>query len=196
MISRCGQHSMVAAAIQVLQERKVAMTCPELIDVMATEGLWVSPSGKAPANTLYASISRIIKDMRMRRRLPKRIAASSKYARNGGEMQTTPVSLRGLLNDFTTITSCVLNSALPASLLVANVFSQASSNETTNHAPLAPSYTFNEHSGSHINGNEFPELSGILQQQIEHRRLGKGFHQMCCKRQRKSVARASLIVQR
>jgi hypothetical protein len=33
--------SMIKAALQVLQERKVAMTCPELIDVMATEGLWV-----------------------------------------------------------------------------------------------------------------------------------------------------------
>ena len=36
------------------------MTCPELIDVMATEGLWVSSGGKTPANTLYAAISRII----------------------------------------------------------------------------------------------------------------------------------------
>ncbi|MBL8823609.1 MAG: winged helix-turn-helix domain-containing protein [Planctomycetia bacterium] len=54
--------SMMAAALQVLQERKVAMTCPELIDVMATEGLWTSPGGKTPANTLYAAISRDIKD--------------------------------------------------------------------------------------------------------------------------------------
>ncbi|MFO0815315.1 MAG: winged helix-turn-helix domain-containing protein [Gemmatales bacterium] len=54
--------SMVNAALQVLQDRKVAMTCPELIDVMATEGLWVSPGGKTPANTLYAAISRIIKE--------------------------------------------------------------------------------------------------------------------------------------
>lgn len=54
--------SMMAAALQVLQERKVAMTCPELIDVMATEGLWISPGGKTPANTLYAAISRDIKD--------------------------------------------------------------------------------------------------------------------------------------
>lgn len=38
------------------------MTCPELIDVMATEGLWVSPGGKTPANSLYAAISREIKD--------------------------------------------------------------------------------------------------------------------------------------
>jgi hypothetical protein len=53
---------MVAAALQVLQERNLAMTCPELIDVMATEGLWTSPGGKTPANTLYAAISRIIKE--------------------------------------------------------------------------------------------------------------------------------------
>lgn len=54
--------SMVAAALQVLQNRKIPMTCPELIDVMATEGLWVSPGGKTPANTLYAAISWIIKE--------------------------------------------------------------------------------------------------------------------------------------
>ena len=53
---------MIKAALQVLQERKVAMTCPEIIDVMATEGLWVSPGGKTPASTLYAAIGRSIKD--------------------------------------------------------------------------------------------------------------------------------------
>jgi hypothetical protein len=54
--------SMINAALQVLQERKVPMTCPEMIDVMATEGLWVSPGGKTPASTLYAAIGRSIKD--------------------------------------------------------------------------------------------------------------------------------------
>jgi hypothetical protein len=53
--------SMMAAVLQVLQQRKVAMTCPELIDLMATEDLWTSPGGKTPANTLYAAISRDIK---------------------------------------------------------------------------------------------------------------------------------------
>ena len=38
------------------------MTCPEMIDVMATESLWVSPGGKTPASTLFAAISRSIKD--------------------------------------------------------------------------------------------------------------------------------------
>ncbi|MFT3883649.1 MAG: winged helix-turn-helix domain-containing protein [Gemmatales bacterium] len=54
--------STIKAALQVLQERKVAMTCPELIDVMATEGLWTSPAGKTPAATLYTALSRSIKD--------------------------------------------------------------------------------------------------------------------------------------
>ncbi|MFT3882432.1 MAG: hypothetical protein QM703_22620 [Gemmatales bacterium] len=48
--------SMIKASLQVLQDRKVAMTCPELIDVMATEGSWASPAGKTPAATLYAAI--------------------------------------------------------------------------------------------------------------------------------------------
>ena len=52
---------MMAAALQVLQHRKVAMTCPELIEVMATEDLWSSPGGKTPSNTLYAAISKDIK---------------------------------------------------------------------------------------------------------------------------------------
>ncbi|MFT3881811.1 MAG: winged helix-turn-helix domain-containing protein [Gemmatales bacterium] len=55
--------SMIKAALQVLQDRKVAMTCPELIDVMATEGLWTSPGGKTPAATLYAALARSIKDL-------------------------------------------------------------------------------------------------------------------------------------
>ncbi|MFT3880768.1 MAG: winged helix-turn-helix domain-containing protein [Gemmatales bacterium] len=54
---------MIKVALQVLQDRKVAMTCSEIIDVMATEGLWTSPGGKTPAATLYAAISRIIKDL-------------------------------------------------------------------------------------------------------------------------------------
>jgi hypothetical protein len=54
--------SMIMAALQGLQDRKVAMTCPELIDVMATEDLWTSPGGKTPAATLYAALSRSIKD--------------------------------------------------------------------------------------------------------------------------------------
>jgi hypothetical protein len=54
--------SMMTAALKVLRDRKVAMTCPELIDIMATEDLWTSPGGKTPANTLYATISRDIKE--------------------------------------------------------------------------------------------------------------------------------------
>lgn len=53
--------SMMAAALQLLQERQIAMTCTEIIDILATEGLWVSPSGKTPSSTLYAAISRRIR---------------------------------------------------------------------------------------------------------------------------------------
>ena len=49
--------SMIAAALQVLRDRKVPMTCPEMIDAMATEGLWVSPGGKTPASTLYMVVT-------------------------------------------------------------------------------------------------------------------------------------------
>jgi len=35
----------------------------KLIDVLATEDLWTSPGGKTPAATLYAAISRSIKDL-------------------------------------------------------------------------------------------------------------------------------------
>lgn len=48
---------MMAEALQVLQARKVAMTCPELSDVMAIEELWVSPGGKTTANTLYMVVT-------------------------------------------------------------------------------------------------------------------------------------------
>lgn len=55
--------SMLAAALQLLQERKVAMTCSEIVDALAKEGLWVSPGGKTPSSTLYAAISRRIRDL-------------------------------------------------------------------------------------------------------------------------------------
>ena len=58
--------SMMAAALQILQERKIAMTCSEIIELLATEGLWVSPGGKTPASTLYAAISRSVKDLGIR----------------------------------------------------------------------------------------------------------------------------------
>ena len=58
--------SMMAAALQVLQQRKMPMTCPELIDVLATEDLWTSPGGKTPAATLYPP-DRVLSKMWARR---------------------------------------------------------------------------------------------------------------------------------
>jgi hypothetical protein len=48
--------SALNAAAKVLAEAGTAMTCQELIQVMADQGLWTSPGGKTPAATLYASI--------------------------------------------------------------------------------------------------------------------------------------------
>ena len=50
--------SALNAAARVLEEAEQAMTCPELIEVMAKKGYWTSPGGKTPAATLYSSILR------------------------------------------------------------------------------------------------------------------------------------------
>jgi hypothetical protein len=55
-----GKLSALAAAHQVLTASREAMTAPELIASMAEQGLWTSPNGKTPANTLYAAILREI----------------------------------------------------------------------------------------------------------------------------------------
>src|SRR5262249_47250513 len=49
------------AAVQVLEETKKAMSCPELIEVMAEKGYWTSPGGKTPAATLYSALLRELK---------------------------------------------------------------------------------------------------------------------------------------
>jgi hypothetical protein len=50
--------SALDAAAQVLANSDVPMTCKELIEAMATQGLWSSPKGRTPENTLYAAIMR------------------------------------------------------------------------------------------------------------------------------------------
>src|SRR5262249_56964886 len=50
--------SALNAAVRVLEETKKAMSCPELIEVMATKGYWTSPGGKTPASTLYSAMLR------------------------------------------------------------------------------------------------------------------------------------------
>jgi cytoskeletal protein RodZ len=52
--------SMLAAAHQVLSKSSTAMTCGELIEAMAKQKLWTSPSGKTPEATLSAAINRNI----------------------------------------------------------------------------------------------------------------------------------------
>jgi len=58
---REGKRSALDAAAQVLADAAEPMNCKDLITAMAERGLWSSPNGKTPANTLYAAISREIK---------------------------------------------------------------------------------------------------------------------------------------
>lgn len=50
--------SALDAAAKVLKEKCVAMTCPELIGMMAAKGYWSSPGGKTPAATLASALLR------------------------------------------------------------------------------------------------------------------------------------------
>jgi hypothetical protein len=53
--------SALNAAARVLAETDAAMTCPELIAVMAKKGYWTSPGGRTPQATLHSAITREIK---------------------------------------------------------------------------------------------------------------------------------------
>lgn len=52
--------SAIDAAAQVLAKAKQAMNTKEMVDTMAAQGLWTSPGGKTPAQTLYSAIAREI----------------------------------------------------------------------------------------------------------------------------------------
>lgn len=63
--------SMLGAAAKLLGDNDgKPMTCVEMIEAMAKKGLWSSPGGKTPANSLSAAITREIakgKDSRFAR---------------------------------------------------------------------------------------------------------------------------------
>ena len=52
--------SALNAAAQVLSEAAEPLTTKQLVETMATKGLWTSPCGKTPAATLYSAILREI----------------------------------------------------------------------------------------------------------------------------------------
>jgi hypothetical protein len=56
--ARVRKLSALDAAALVLSETGQAMSCRELIAVMAAKGYWSSPKGKTPASTLYAAVQR------------------------------------------------------------------------------------------------------------------------------------------
>ena len=52
--------SAIDAAAKVLAEAKEPMNAKQLIEAMATKGLWTTPGGKTPHATLYSAILREI----------------------------------------------------------------------------------------------------------------------------------------
>jgi len=55
-----AKSAAVSAAARVLGETGQAMTCQEMIEVMAAKGYWTSPGGATPDRTLYSAIAREI----------------------------------------------------------------------------------------------------------------------------------------
>ncbi|MBN9524295.1 hypothetical protein J0H58_38240 [bacterium] len=75
-----GKLSALAAAARVLAEAGTALTCRQLVAVMAVKGYWRSPGGKTPEATLHAAISTEIRKKgaaaRFRKAAPGRFAAA------------------------------------------------------------------------------------------------------------------------
>jgi hypothetical protein len=80
--------SALAAAAKVLGEKGTAMTCQELVGVMAAKGYWSSPGGKTPAATLYAGIIKEIEtrgvESRFKKTAPGRFAAKDSPVTTAG----------------------------------------------------------------------------------------------------------------
>ena len=55
-----GKLSLLDSAHQILQQADQPLTTRQLVEAAATQGLWSSPAGKTPHNTLYAAILREI----------------------------------------------------------------------------------------------------------------------------------------
>jgi len=55
-----GKLSCIDAAVKVLGQKNEPMTTKEMIEAMASKGLWSSPNGQTPAATLYSAILREI----------------------------------------------------------------------------------------------------------------------------------------
>jgi HB1, ASXL, restriction endonuclease HTH domain len=70
--------SALDAAAKVLSETGTALTCQELIQVMAEKGYWTSPNGKTPAATLYTAILKELKTKGAQARFQK--TAPGKFA--------------------------------------------------------------------------------------------------------------------
>jgi len=75
--------SALDAAAQVLCNASVPMSAKEIVVAMAAEGLWSSPNGKTPDQTLHAAIGREIRAKGVNSRFAK--VARGRFAVCGGE---------------------------------------------------------------------------------------------------------------
>lgn len=73
--------SQIAAAAKVLALASEPMGAKEMVEAMATKGLWTSPGGKTPEATLYAAIMREINAKGDQARFAK--AERGKFVANG-----------------------------------------------------------------------------------------------------------------
>ena len=69
--SKPDKLSALDAAARVLEESRQPMSCPQLIEAMATKGYWKSPGGKTPEATLYAALTREIATKKDRSRFER-----------------------------------------------------------------------------------------------------------------------------
>jgi hypothetical protein len=74
--------SALDAAAKVLAEEGRAMTCKEMLEVMAAKNYWTSPKGATPQGTLYSAILRELTTKGSAARFQK--VERGKFARNAG----------------------------------------------------------------------------------------------------------------
>ena len=88
------QLSALDAAAQLLVKSKEPLSCRQLIERMADEGLWKSPGGATPDRTLYSAMLREIatkgKDSRFVRVERGRFARRALGRQSGGRAPTRP----------------------------------------------------------------------------------------------------------
>ena len=80
--------SLLSAAAIVLASTKEPMRAPQILEAITKRGLWSSPSGKTPEQTLYAALIREIAakgDKARFRKHDKGVFVATAHAKKGGQ---------------------------------------------------------------------------------------------------------------